>query len=192
MRGEFFDLECRYIDCDGVGFGYVSCEVNIDKFERMKKIVDLDGYPIHLHPNIQSLVDRLHASGKKLEQLNGFYHMSYSGRCTARSTRQIRKRQVSHQRLLLLVDAYSLLRLNQVERSRIIIDPQGFGTYGPSGPGSGLDSASLQAASPIDDSMIYKATSQAFQEYKNALGRHEEPKRDHLSCKCAPLPLHCL
>lgn len=94
MGGEFFTLECRYIDCDGSSFGYVSSSVDIDKFEGVKKLVDLDAFPSHLHPDVENLVDRLHARGEKLEQLNGFRHMSYSGFYTARSSRQIRKRHV--------------------------------------------------------------------------------------------------
>jgi hypothetical protein len=94
MGGEFFTLEYQYIDCDGSSFGYVSSSVDINKFEGVKKLVDLDAFPSHLHPDVGNLVDRLHARGEKLEQLNGFHHMSYSGFYTARSSRQIRKRHV--------------------------------------------------------------------------------------------------
>ena len=94
MGGEFFTLECRYIDCDGSSFGYVSSSVDIDKFQGVKKLVDLDAFPGHLHPDVKNLVNRLHARGEKLEQLNGFHHKSYSGFYTARSSRQIRKRHV--------------------------------------------------------------------------------------------------
>lgn len=97
MGGEFFTLECRYIDCDGSSFGYVSSSVDIDKFEGVKKLVDLDAFPSHLHPDVEDLVDRLHARGEKLEQINGFHHMSYSGFYTARSSRQIRKRHVCNE-----------------------------------------------------------------------------------------------
>ena len=45
--------------------------------------------------DVKGLVDRLHARGDKLAQLNGFHHMSYSGFYTARSSRQVRKRHVS-------------------------------------------------------------------------------------------------
>ena len=94
MGGEFFTLECRYIDCDGSGFGYVSSSIDINKFEGVKKLVDLDAFPSHLHSDVKNLIDRLHARGGKLEQLNGFHHMSYSGFYTARSSRQIRQRHV--------------------------------------------------------------------------------------------------
>ena len=94
MSGEFFTLECRYIDCNGSSFGYVSSSVDINKFEGVKKLVELNAFPSHLHPHVENLVDRLHARGEKFEQLNGFHHMSYSGFYTARSSRQIRKRHV--------------------------------------------------------------------------------------------------
>jgi len=95
MGGEFFTLECRYIDCDGVSFGYVSTSVDIVKFDGVKKLVDLDAYPSHLHPDIEKLVDRLCVRGENFEKLKGFHHVSYSGFYTAKSSRQIRKRHVS-------------------------------------------------------------------------------------------------
>ena len=94
MSGEYFSLECRYIDCDGSRFGYVETSVEITSFQGVKKLVDLDAIPSHLHPDVKSLVERLHARGDKLEQLNGFHHMSYSGFYTARSSSQVRKRHV--------------------------------------------------------------------------------------------------
>jgi hypothetical protein len=94
MSGEFFSLECRYIDCDGSSFGYVETSLEINLFDDVKKLVDLIVIPSHLHPDIGSLIERLHARGDKFEQLNGFHHMSYSGFYTSRSSRQLRKRHV--------------------------------------------------------------------------------------------------
>ena len=95
MSGEFFSLECQYIDSDGSSCGYVSSSVTISKFDGVK-MLDIDAYPVHLHPDTKDLVYRLHARGEKLEQLNRFYHMSYSGFYTVRSSRQLRKRHVGH------------------------------------------------------------------------------------------------
>ncbi len=94
MSGEFFSLDFRYIDCDGNNFGYVSTSVDISAFDGVKKLIDLDAIPSHLHPDVETLVGRLHARGGKLERLNGFYHLSYSGFYIARSSRQVRKRHV--------------------------------------------------------------------------------------------------
>jgi hypothetical protein len=94
MSGEYFSLESRHIDCDGSRFGYVETSVEINSFNGVKKLLDLDAIPLHLHPNVEDLVERLHARGDKFEQLNGFQHMSYSGFYTARSSRQVCKRHV--------------------------------------------------------------------------------------------------
>ena len=94
MSGEFFSLECRYIDCDGSKFGYVETSLEINSFDGVKKLDDLDALPAHLHPDVDELVNRLHARGLKLELLNGFHHMSYAGFYTSRSSRQVRNRHV--------------------------------------------------------------------------------------------------
>ena len=107
MSGEFFTLECRYIDCDGSRFGYVSSSVDIAKFDGVKRLADLDAFPSHLHSDVEDLVDRLHARGQKFERLNGFHHMSYSGFYTAKSSRQIRKRHVCNN--LCLADSTVLI-----------------------------------------------------------------------------------
>lgn len=165
MDGEFFSLECRYIDCDGSRFGYAETSIEIISFDGVKKLVELDAIPAHLHPDVESLVERLHARGKKLEQLNGFHHMSYSGFYTARSSRQVRKRHV--------------------ESGRIIIDPHTFSIYGMPGPnlqpiesGSPSDSAKDNVFDGIHN-VIYQATSKAFQEYEKILKNYEKhQKRD--------------
>jgi len=95
MSGEFFSLECRYIDCDGSSrFGYVETSIEINSFHGVKKLVHLDAVPVHLHPSAGELVDRLYARGGKLESLSRIHHLSYSGFYTARSSKQARKRHV--------------------------------------------------------------------------------------------------
>ena len=179
MSGEFFTLEARYIDCDGSSFGYVSSSVDIGKFEGVKKLVDLDAFPSHLHPNVESLVDRLYTRGEKFQQLNGFHHMSYSGFYIARSSRQTRKRHV--------------------ESSRIIIDPHTFSIYGMPGPGLGSMESHLRVDSGDDDplasthNVIYKATSHAVRQYQNALEKHQKRRGPDLPTDSKSLsPKHLL
>ncbi|KAB8277584.1 P-loop containing nucleoside triphosphate hydrolase protein [Aspergillus minisclerotigenes] len=158
MGGEFFTLECRYIDCNESSFGYVSNSVDIDEFEGVIKFIDLDVFPSHLHPDVERLVDRLHARGERFEQLNAFHHMSYSGFYTTRSSRHIRKRHV-------------------FENSRIIIDPHTFNIYSTPSPGLGsIKSETESQVNSADDQLffdvpnvIYRATNQAFQIYRKSL-----------------------
>ncbi|KFX91101.1 hypothetical protein V490_06073 [Pseudogymnoascus sp. VKM F-3557] len=173
MSGEYFSLECRYIDCDGLRFGYVETSLEIMSFDGVKKIVDLDAFPSHLHPNVEGLVDQLHGRGDKLEQLNGFHHMSYSGFYTARSSRQVRKRHV--------------------ENGRIIIDPHTFNIYGMPGP----NLASIESDAPTDTTddklfsgvrdVIYTATSQAFEEYQKVLEKYKMHHKDEFTVRTKTL-----
>jgi hypothetical protein len=102
-----FNISCRYIDCDGTSFGYRSTSMTIDYFDDIKKIIDLNVLPSHLHPDAESLLDKLHSRGEKFEKLNGFNHLAYSGfyidqspgklpRKRHVSTRNIAKRELMH------------------------------------------------------------------------------------------------
>ncbi|MCJ1308129.1 hypothetical protein MMC25_001781 [Agyrium rufum] len=164
MGGEYFSLEYRYIDCDGSSFGYVSSSIDIEKFEGVRKIVNLDAFPAHLYPGVESLVTRLCERGRKFERLNGFHHMSYSGFYIARTSRQIRKRHV--------------------ESSRIIIDRQTFNMYDT--PGSGLIPINSESNADLEGSeevtgplnVIYQASSEAFTRYRAALDEHKATRAD--------------
>lgn len=94
MSGEYFSLEYQYLDCDGLRFGVMESSLEMSAFKGVKKILQLEAMPSHLHLDIESVVKRLQLRGQKLERLNGFCHMSYSGSFTSRSSRQVRKRHV--------------------------------------------------------------------------------------------------
>jgi hypothetical protein len=78
----------------------------------------------------------------------------------------------------------------KVERSRIIIDPQSFGIYGPSGPGLGPIETRPRAESDTENlllsvrDVIYNANSQAFREFEIALESHEKSSRHNLPRGC--------
>jgi hypothetical protein len=79
-----------------------------------------------------------------------------------------------------------------VASSRIITDPHTFNVYGTPGPGLGsIESESDSHADLADDELlagihnvIYRATSQAFREYQNALGKHEKHRKGNFSGGC--------
>lgn len=81
-----------------------------------------------------------------------------------------------------------------MESSRIIIDPHTFNIYGAPGPGLESIESDLHT-DPADEDLlagthnvIYIATSQAFQEYRNALEKHEKRRKEDLSGGCRPAP----
>lgn len=89
-----FSLECRYIDCDGTQFGYVTTSLKIHEFSGTTKIADLAVCPVHLHPDSQMLLDRLIRRGERFESLNGFHHVAYSGYYISKARYEHRKRHV--------------------------------------------------------------------------------------------------
>ena len=74
-----FNLECRYVDCNGSSFGYVPASPDIFKFEGIKAISELQIVPVHLHPQTKEIQAKLRERGRTFEQLNGFHFKSYTG-----------------------------------------------------------------------------------------------------------------
>ena len=74
-----FSLTCRYIDCDGDAFGYVTTSLTLSDFDGIKPISELPIMPINLHSRSDELWDRLQKRGERFIGLNGFHYKSYSG-----------------------------------------------------------------------------------------------------------------
>lgn len=76
---KFFSLTCCYVETDGDSFGFTTTQLAIGDFDNVKPISDLNVLPFHLHANSDEIRKKLHARGRKFEQLRGFHHVSYEG-----------------------------------------------------------------------------------------------------------------
>ena len=76
-----FGLTCRYIDCDGVAFGYVTTSFTLSDFGGIKPISELSIMPISLHSHSGEILEELQKRGNRFVELNGFHYKSYSGLC---------------------------------------------------------------------------------------------------------------
>ena len=74
-----FILTCRYIDCNGDAFGYVTTSLTLDEFEGIKAVSELSVMPIDLHSRTKELWGKLQKRGECFVRLNGFHYRSYSG-----------------------------------------------------------------------------------------------------------------
>lgn len=81
---EILNLTCRYIDCSGSAFGYVTTSLTLNDFDGIKSISELSVIPIHLHSQIRNILKRLWKRGRSFAKLNGFHYKSYSGLCTVK------------------------------------------------------------------------------------------------------------
>ena len=78
----FFVLTCKYVDCDGDRFGFVTSSLALSDFNGIKPIFELSIMPIHLHSHSREIREKLQKRGRCFVQLNGFHYKSYSGLCT--------------------------------------------------------------------------------------------------------------
>lgn len=76
---EYFQLSCKFVDTDGVNFGFNSTTLTISKFADVVPIVDLAALPAHIKPEIESIRTQLGQRGKKFESLNGCHYKAYAG-----------------------------------------------------------------------------------------------------------------
>ena len=77
----FFSLTCRYVDCDGSSFGYVTATLRLEHFDGIKPISELSIVPLNLQRQIREIQEKLWKRGEAFKQLNGFHYKSYSGLC---------------------------------------------------------------------------------------------------------------
>ena len=78
----FFDLICRYIDCVGAAFGYVTISLILSGFDGIKPISELSIIPVLLHSHAGEIWEKLQKRRKSFVELNGIHYKSYSGLCT--------------------------------------------------------------------------------------------------------------
>lgn len=74
-----FQLLCKYVDYDGSSFGWVTSSFNINEFEGVIPIKDLEVIPSSLHPHAKQLRVTLAKRGRSLQALRGFHFKAYSG-----------------------------------------------------------------------------------------------------------------
>ncbi|KAJ5115522.1 hypothetical protein NUU61_001281 [Penicillium alfredii] len=72
----FFNLECRFLDYDGVRFGEAGIFLRILKFRGSKPIKELEAFPLYHHPNHEQIRKDLIKSGQKFRDLAGS-HIQY-------------------------------------------------------------------------------------------------------------------
>ncbi|KZF22636.1 hypothetical protein L228DRAFT_131240 [Xylona heveae TC161] len=76
---EFYKLECRFLDYDGVKFGETGIYLRILKFRGSKPIETLEAFPLHHHPSRQQVRKNLVERGRKFRDLAGLHIQHCTG-----------------------------------------------------------------------------------------------------------------
>lgn len=77
--GSRFEISSESIEWSGVGFGLVSVNRVIERFQGTCDISSFDEIPLQFHPDKANIKERLLERGRKYEKLRGFHIKSYSG-----------------------------------------------------------------------------------------------------------------
>lgn len=67
----WFNLECRFLDYDGVKFGEAGIFLRVAKFRGSKPIQSLEAFPLRHHPNKEQVRQDLVERGQKFRDLAG-------------------------------------------------------------------------------------------------------------------------
>ncbi|KAI5923766.1 hypothetical protein F4810DRAFT_700979 [Camillea tinctor] len=112
MSTHYFSMLCRYIDCDGKDFGYVSTIQKRQNFPGVKKITELYVFPFHLHSETDSLLEKLNSRGERFEGSNAFNHVTYSGFYIDRDQGDFKRRYAKDDRIIIDPKTYALYNSN--------------------------------------------------------------------------------
>jgi len=74
-----FVLSVKYIDWDGIKFGFDSKELTIAPFHGTMRIVDLGVYPSIYHPSESRIATALKSRGQVFYDLKGVHYKAYAG-----------------------------------------------------------------------------------------------------------------
>lgn len=77
--GRAYQMECEYIDWDGVTLGWVSTTQMVLEFVGAKPFTELSAYPIQFHDQPEVIRAVLEMRGRKFESLCGYHYKAYEG-----------------------------------------------------------------------------------------------------------------
>lgn len=91
VKGEWYNIEGRYLEYDGKTFGVGQMEVDVPSFKGARKITSLSCYPLKFHKDEAKLRRDLIERGKKFVALQGVHYKSHEGLAYYKKKRQVIK-----------------------------------------------------------------------------------------------------
>ena len=79
VKGEFYEVEGKYLDYNGTTFGKADCTYTVEHFKGPRKISSLSCYPIKFHRNHDALREKMIARGKDFVALTGMLYKFQKG-----------------------------------------------------------------------------------------------------------------
>ena len=91
MKGNWYDIEGKYLEYDGKSFGMGTLAVQVPSFQGVRRIPSLECYPLHYHKDSEKLKTELIERGKKFVALEGVHYKFHKGMAFTKRKRQILK-----------------------------------------------------------------------------------------------------
>jgi SpoVK/Ycf46/Vps4 family AAA+-type ATPase len=79
MKGQWYDIEGRYLEYDGKSFGMGTMSIDVEAFKGPRKITGLACYPLKYHKDVEGLKKNLIERGKKFVSLKGMNYRFHKG-----------------------------------------------------------------------------------------------------------------
>jgi hypothetical protein len=100
LFGDFYQMNCDYLDSDGDHFGLVSIDLPVPRFSGVKRIATLPCFPLSYHPEKDQMRETLIQCGKKFHGLRGPCHRYCEGQAFFVKEKEKVKRSVSSRVML--------------------------------------------------------------------------------------------
>jgi hypothetical protein len=91
MKGEWYNIEGKYLEYDGKTWGFGTMDVDVPAFKGARKITSLACYPLKYHKDEAGVRKLLIERGKKFVSLQGVRYMSHEGLAYYKKKRQVIK-----------------------------------------------------------------------------------------------------
>ena len=91
MKGNWYNIEGRYLEYDGKTFGMGTMECEVEQFKGPRKITSLACYPLKYHKDSESVKQQLIERGKKFVALKGMNYRFHKGMAFYKKKRQVIK-----------------------------------------------------------------------------------------------------
>ena len=109
MKGTWYDIEGKYLDFDGKGFGLGTMEVEIESFKGPRRISSLPCYPLKYHKDAEEMKQKLIERGRKFTELSGMQYKFHKGLGFMKRKRQVIKVTINGR---VMVDPSTFRRIN--------------------------------------------------------------------------------
>ncbi|KAI1056714.1 hypothetical protein LB507_001645 [Fusarium sp. FIESC RH6] len=99
--GMVYSMNCKGIDWDGKGMGWVDVPMQIGDFIGTVPFSTLSCYPLEYHPKPEAARQLLIERGRKFESLAGYYYKAYSGTATWYVTAEKSRQETVNSRVVI-------------------------------------------------------------------------------------------